>query len=299
MLVLSEIFLLFFLLFVISQIFCLLQKAVIKTILLFFFSYLLPSLKFFFFFEKFYQALLKYFFVIPEFLFALPEPSFLISAMQCSGGKIYKPCAPSTGQPVCGETSQHETDQGCIEGCYCPEGTVLHENKCITKDKCPCRLRTKSFPPGTEIPKECNTCTCSEGKWVCTKLSCGSRCAAVGDPHYQTFDGRRFDFMGQCSYYLVKTESFSIEGENVACSGAISQAMNLPISVSSGLPSCTKAVTVRIFGQVIKLKQNHDIVVNGRDITKVPYQIGNVTIRSVSSIFLQGFFSSKKFWAKF
>ncbi|EFA10333.2 hemocytin [Tribolium castaneum] len=206
--------------------------------------------------------------------------------MQCTGGKIYQPCAPPGGQPVCGSTTEH-SEEGCVEGCYCPPGTVLHDNKCITRDKCPCRLRTKQFPPGAEVPKECNTCTCSEGKWVCTQLSCGSRCAAVGDPHYVTFDGKRYDFMGQCSYYLVKTGTFSIEAENVACSGAISQAMNLPTSLAEGLPSCTKTVTLRAEGQVIKLKQNHDVVVNGRDVAKVPYQIGNVTIRSVSSIFLQ------------
>lgn len=29
--------------------------------------------------------------------------------------------------------------------------------------------------------------------------------------------------MGQCNYYLVKHENFTIEAENVACAGAISQ----------------------------------------------------------------------------
>lgn len=55
------------------------------------------------------------------------------------------------------------------------------------------------------------------------KVSCGARCSAIGDPHYTTFDGKRYDFMGQCSYYLVKHEDFTIEAENVACAGAISQ----------------------------------------------------------------------------
>lgn len=55
------------------------------------------------------------------------------------------------------------------------------------------------------------------------KVNCGARCSAVGDPHYTTFDGKRYDFMGQCSYYLVKHDNFTIEAENVACAGAISQ----------------------------------------------------------------------------
>lgn len=94
--------------------------------------------------------------------------------------------------------------------------------------------------------------------------------------------------MGQCNYYLVKHNNFTIEAENVACAGSISQAMNFPISVSSGLPSCTKTVTIRINGQNIKLKQNHDIVINGQDINRIPYEIAGVKIRAVSSIFIKG-----------
>ncbi|XP_030749920.1 hemocytin [Sitophilus oryzae] len=208
--------------------------------------------------------------------------------MKCTGGKVYMNCGPKKGQAMCGAVSiLPEVGDTCIEGCYCPEGTVLHDNKCITRDQCPCKLRGKSFSPGSSIPKDCNTCTCNNGEWECTQVSCGARCGAVGDPHYITFDGKRFDFMGQCSYYLMKTDNFSIEAENVACAGAISEAMNFPVSVSAGLPSCTKTVTIRINGQVIKLKQNHDVVVNGIDITKIPHNVAGVNIRAVSSIFLQ------------
>lgn len=93
--------------------------------------------------------------------------------MVCSGGKVYMPCGPAKGQPICGSNTEIFDEETCMEGCYCPKGTVLHETKCITKDMCPCRLRGKDFPPGFSVPKDCNTCTCVEGQWVCTQVCLG------------------------------------------------------------------------------------------------------------------------------
>ena len=140
-------------------------------------------------------------------------------------------CGPKT-HPACGTdlSSKTDGDSDCEEGCFCPTGSVLHEGKCISPEECPCRLKGKLFKPGTSMTKDCNTCTCSSGKWMCTETRCKARCSVVGDPHYTTFDGKRFDFMGQCSYYLMKGDNYSIEGENEACSGAISEVRYLNIS---------------------------------------------------------------------
>lgn len=48
-----------------------------------------------------------------------------------------------------------------------------------------------------------------------------STCRAQGDPHYTTFDGRRYDMMGTCTYTMAELCSsdqtlpaFSVEAKN-------------------------------------------------------------------------------------
>ena len=46
--------------------------------------------------------------------------------------------------------------------------------------------------------------TCTSGSWQCTNKRCEATCSATGDPHYMTFDGIRYNFMGICSYTMVQ-----------------------------------------------------------------------------------------------
>ena len=80
-------------------------------------------------------------------------------------------------------------------------------------------------------------------------------CKARGDPHYTTFDGRRYDFMGKCEYVLAKDSvngTFEIRQANEPC--------------GNGMPTCTRSVTV-IFGALnIELRRG-TIFVNEIEVT--------------------------------
>ncbi|XP_070069456.1 hemocytin-like [Drosophila takahashii] len=194
--------------------------------------------------------------------------------ISCTGGRIYQSCGPQS-QPTC--ESEGVTEKGqCFEGCFCPSGKLQYKDTCIERKMCPCELRGREFQPGESHQKECNTCTCHAGKWQCSQEKCNKRCTAFGDSHYRTFDGRRYDFQGRCSYYLLKTSTRSVEGENIACSGALDEV----VEPSATGPSCTRSVTIRFALKeggptVIKLSQKLQSFVNGEVVSQLPLQLGN------------------------
>lgn len=76
------------------------------------------------------------------------------------------------------------------------------------------------------------------------------------------------------------------------------QAMNFPVKSLSTVPSCTKTVTIRTDGgDVIKLKQNREVTVNGEEVILEPsVWIDGVVIRHASSVFLAGILPFHPFW---
>ena len=92
-------------------------------------------------------------------------------------------------------------------------------------------------------------------------LKVEATCKTQGDPHYKTFDGKRFDFMGKCEYVLAKdrvNNTFEIRQENEPC--------------GNGLPTCTKSLTAIFPNVTIKLRRGMAWV-NGEEVTlPVSYQ---------------------------
>ncbi|CAG5117516.1 unnamed protein product, partial [Candidula unifasciata] len=197
--------------------------------------------------------------------------------MTCRNGMVFKECGSSCVKD-CNTVGTACTDPTCVDGCFCPDGTVLHNGTCITADLCPCEYEGHQFKQGDVIHQQCNNCTCVAGSWTCTHVTCEKTCSATGDPHYETFDGLRYNFMGTCSYYLVKDPDFSVISDNVQC--------------GNGDASCTKSITLLLNGTIIRMDQNHQLFINGQEIKALPYETAGIKVSMVSSLFMQAAFSN-------
>lgn len=86
--------------------------------------------------------------------------SFLNTAIQCprEGNKCFEYTACETACPKTCENLCDVTPARCpvrFEGCSCPNGTVLHDGKCIEPGSCPCHVGGVHYKPGSIIVKDC------------------------------------------------------------------------------------------------------------------------------------------------
>ena len=85
--------------------------------------------------------------------------------------------------------------------------------------------------------------------------------------------------MGTCSYYLMYANDFDISVENIQCG-------------HEEYATCTKSVSIDINGMNIRLDHNHQVFINGREITTLPYEAPGVKIYMVSTLFMEAGFAS-------
>uniref|UniRef100_A0A8I4A110 VWFD domain-containing protein n=1 Tax=Callithrix jacchus TaxID=9483 RepID=A0A8I4A110_CALJA len=208
------------------------------------------------------------------------------TAFQCPAHSHYELCGDSC--PGC--------ESACREGCVCDAGFVLSGDSCVPVGQCGCVHNGRYYPLGQTFypgPGCDSLCHCQKGGLVsCEPSTCGphevcqpsggslgcvavgsATCQASGDPHYTTFDGRHFDFMGTCVYVLAQTcnttrpglHSFAVLQENVAW--------------GNGQVSVTRVITVQVANFTLRLEQRQwKVTVNGVDM-KLPVVLANGQIR--------------------
>ncbi|XP_076987983.1 IgGFc-binding protein [Tamandua tetradactyla] len=216
--------------------------------------------------------------------------------LRCPPHSHYEAC--SHGCPLsCGDFPvPGGCGSDCHEGCVCDEGFVLSGESCVPLASCGCLHQGVYYPSGRTFhpgPGCDSLCHCQEGGLVsCKPSTCGpheacqpsggvlgcvalgsATCEAMGDPHYTTFDGRRFDFMGTCIYVLARTcgarpglDTFAVLQENVAW--------------GNGKVSVTKVVTVLVANFTLRLEQSKwKVTVNGVDM-KFPVVLAGGQVRA-------------------
>uniref|UniRef100_S4RDG9 Tectorin alpha n=1 Tax=Petromyzon marinus TaxID=7757 RepID=S4RDG9_PETMA len=168
-----------------------------------------------------------------------------LSAKQCGANSHYEVCTSSCPESCDGQGRRSRCGLPCHEGCRCDEGHVLSGGRCVPPSACGCSHGGSYHALGEPFWEDarCSSrCTCrAVGAVGCEPASCGPStvcgvragevaclpqeapafCQAAGDPHYYTFDGAAFDFMGTCRYTLAKTCAggggavpFNVEVEN-------------------------------------------------------------------------------------
>ncbi|PIK53132.1 putative IgGFc-binding protein [Apostichopus japonicus] len=143
-------------------------------------------------------------------------------------------------QPTCNDRDGTENCQPdtLIETCICANPLVLYNDECIDPADCGCTSPGNDLMEvgDTWISDTCDQkCVCTDTGRECSDFSCGEHAlceikggvrncycqngytgdgqtctgdgwggGGSGDPHFRTFDQRKYDFMGTCEYTLVQ-----------------------------------------------------------------------------------------------
>uniref|UniRef100_A0A8D0BZ37 VWFD domain-containing protein n=1 Tax=Salvator merianae TaxID=96440 RepID=A0A8D0BZ37_SALMN len=199
----------------------------------------------------------------------------------CAAPMVYFDCknatAGSTGaecQKSCQTLDMQCYSTQCMSGCMCPSGLVSDgKGGCIAKEECPCIHNDAMYKPGEEIKVDCNTCTCQNRMWRCTKNKCLGTCAVYGDGHYITFDDKRYIFSGKCEYTLVQDHC----GQNSSTQGTFRVITeNVPCGTTG--TTCSKAIKVFLENYELILSEKHHEVIQRGDGGPLPYRIRSMGI---------------------
>ncbi|XP_066462520.1 IgGFc-binding protein-like [Eleutherodactylus coqui] len=205
--------------------------------------------------------------------------------MNCAENSHYEFCGTACPATCFDRTSPDHCTEPCLETCQCNKGYVSSAGQCTDVATCGCIYKNLYYKPSQEFwfDDKCSVyCTCdpSLGMVVCKEDKCQdnercmlrngvrgcypvsySTCVSTGDPHYATFDGWKYDFMGTCSYYLTGL-----------CSSVDPNLTPFQVNVQnerrgSTTVSYAKSVTLEVYNQTVTLTKDYPqrVLVNGVD----------------------------------
>uniref|UniRef100_A0A8C5QZ52 VWFD domain-containing protein n=1 Tax=Leptobrachium leishanense TaxID=445787 RepID=A0A8C5QZ52_9ANUR len=209
--------------------------------------------------------------------------------MQCPVNSHYEACGNACPASCADRTAPADCIDPCMETCQCNSGYILSGEKCVPVTSCGCSYNGFYYEPNEKYwaDQACNSyCVCdpASGKVVCQDKKCKSNekcmvvdgkrgchpsgystCTFSGDPHYYTFDGTKFDFMGTCTYQLVKVTSTDPSLTPFTVTVQNNNRGNKAVSF-------TREVTLEVYNQTIVLSADspRKIQVNGVH-THLPY----------------------------
>ncbi|TFK08675.1 antigen KI-67 [Platysternon megacephalum] len=206
---------------------------------------------------------------------------------KCPFNMQYQECgSPCTDTCTNPERSQVCEDH-CMDGCFCPPGnfflhlgTVLDDINnagCIPLWECSCTYNGNSYAPGTSFHAHCHSCTCNGGQWICKDIPCLGSCTVEGGSHISTYDEKRYNVHGDCTYVLSKlceNDTFAVLGELRRCG-------------LTDTETCLKTIALSVNGgqTMIEIKHGGGVFVNWI-YTQLPFSAANVTIFRPSSFFI-------------
>ncbi|XP_030350861.1 zonadhesin-like [Strigops habroptila] len=218
--------------------------------------------------------------------------------ISCSGGSIYKSCGTRCPSTCLNMSATDSCSSLPVEGCFCKEGYVLSGEKCVPESSCGCvdeknQYRELDESWFTSFPCT-ERCTCKANNTIeCTSWECGVReecsiqdgvlgchsngqatCQVAGDPHYFTFDGMMYTFVGTCTYTLVE----------VVNTNSIIPITILGKNEDRGLRGATylKEVYIDVYGVRITLQKNQGILLNNERVyTPLENRLRGVSIGNV------------------
>ncbi|XP_028408939.1 kielin/chordin-like protein isoform X2 [Dendronephthya gigantea] len=190
-------------------------------------------------------------------------------------------CVCEGGSVICKKESCPSMDD-CRGIAVLKPGTCCPE--CQESDNC--LYQGINYKNGdTWLGQKCTSCSCNQGEVRCEQQVCETNipcpkgmkrglkpgaccescieetgiCTSFGDPHYQTFDNRMYNYQGKCKYVFAKdceTNNFTIEVRN---EGRHSRTF-----------SWTKSVFLHCNGLEVALLQNLRVKINGV-LVSLPY----------------------------